>query len=161
MAKQMNVNMQLLDLEMRVLARMISILLYERSCKKWSPCKRAYNTILPLLQNETETFYEKCIENVGRMENDIHKYHCFMCLPIEYTCKHFRKVMRDPDFSMFICKEYIDLMLRDYVGISQHQFFGINMFSKETFTWDEINPNSLEASKFAQKLLSYVLQKIL
>ena len=85
----------------------------------------------------------------------------FMCLPIEYTCKHFRKVMRDPDFSMFICKEYIDLMLRDYVGISQHQFFGINMFSKETFTWDEINPNSLEASKFAQKLLSYVLQKIL
>ena len=77
MAKQMNVNMQLLDLEMRVLARMISILLYERSCKKWSPCKRAYNTILPLLQNETETFYEKCIENVGRMENDIHKYHCF------------------------------------------------------------------------------------
>ena len=52
MAKQMNVNMQLLDLEMRVLARMI-----------------------------------------------------------EYTCKHFRRVMRDPDLSMFICKEYIDLMI--------------------------------------------------
>ena len=59
MAKQMNVNMQLLDLEMRVLARMIRILLYERRCKKCPPCKRPSNVILPLLQNETETFYEK------------------------------------------------------------------------------------------------------
>ena len=69
--------------------------------------------------------------------------------------------MTDPDLSMFICKEYIDLMLQDYIGISQHQFFGINMLTKESFTWEEINSNSLEASKFAQKLLSYVLQKIL
>ena len=161
MAKQMNVNMQLLDLEMRVLARMIRILLYERSCKKCPPCKRASNIILPLLQNETETFYEKCIENISQMENDIHTYHCFMCLPIEYTCKHFRRVMTDADLSLFVCKEYIDLMLHDYRGIDQHQFFGYNMFSKETFTWDEINPNSLEASKFIQKLLSYILQKLL
>ena len=71
MAKQMNVNMQLLDLEMRVLARMIRIVLYERSCKKCPPCKRASNVILPVLQNESETFYEKCIENSGKMENDI------------------------------------------------------------------------------------------
>ena len=69
--------------------------------------------------------------------------------------------MSDPDLSMFVCKEYIDLMLRDYRGIDQHQCFGISMFSKETFTWDEINPNSLEATKFAQKLFSYVLQKLL
>ena len=69
MAKQMNVNTPLLDLEMRVLARMIRILLYERSCKKCPPCKRASGVILPLLQNETETFYEKCIENIGQMEN--------------------------------------------------------------------------------------------
>ena len=102
---------------------MIRILLYERSCKKCTLCKRAYNTILPLHQNETETFYEKCIEHIGRMENDMHKYHCLMWLPIGYTCKNFRGVMRDPDLSMFICKEYIDLMLRDYVGISQHQVF--------------------------------------
>ena len=66
MTKQMNVNIQVLDLEMRVLARMIRILFYERSCKKCPPCKRAYNVVLPLLQNETETFYEKCIENIGQ-----------------------------------------------------------------------------------------------
>ena len=84
-----------------------------------------------------------------------------MYLPIEYTCKHCRRVMRHPDLSMVVCKEYIDLMLQDYVGISQHQCFGYTMFSKETFTWDEINPNSLEALKFTQKLLSYVLQKLL
>ena len=161
MAKQMNVNMQLLDLEMRVLARMVLILLYERSCKKCYPCKKAYETVLPLLQNETETFYEKCIETIGQLENDIHKYRCFMCIPIEYTCKNCRKVMTDPDLSMFIFIEYIDLMLRDYIGISQHQFFGLNIFNKESVTWEEINPNSLEASKFAQKLLSYVLQKSL
>ena len=95
------------------------------------------------------------------MENDIHKYQCFMCLPIEYACTHFRRVMTDADLSMFVCKEYIDLMLHDYRGIDQHQFFGYNMFSKETFTWDEIHPNSLEASKFIQKLLSYILQKLL
>ena len=58
MAKQMNFNRQLLDLEMQVLARMIRILLYERSCKKCPPRKRASNVILPVLQNETETFYE-------------------------------------------------------------------------------------------------------
>ena len=104
MAKQMNVNMQLLDLEMRVLARMIRILLYKRSCKKCPPCKRASNVIVPLLQNETDTFYEKCIENIGQMENDIHKYQCFMCLPIEYRCKHCRRVMSDPDLSLFVCK---------------------------------------------------------
>ena len=69
--------------------------------------------------------------------------------------------MTDADLSMFVCKEYIDLMLHDYRGIDQHQFFGYNMFSKETFTWDEINPTSLEATKFTQKLLSYVLQKLL
>ena len=69
--------------------------------------------------------------------------------------------MSDPDLSMFICKDYLDLMLRDYRGICQHQFFGYNMFSKETFTWDEIHPNSLEATKFTQKLLSYVLKKLL
>ena len=161
MAKQMNVNMQLLDLEMRVLARMMHILVYERSCKKCTPCKRAYDTALPLLQNGTETLYEKCIENIGQMENDIHKYRCFMCLPIEYTLKNVRKVMTDPVLSMCICKEYIYLMLPDYIGISQHQFFGIIMFNKESLSWEEIIPNSLEALKFAQKRLSYVLQKIL
>ena len=161
MAKQMNVTMQLLDLEMRVLARLIRILLYERSCKKCPPCKRASNVILPVLQNETETYYEKCVENIGQMENDIHKYQCFMCLPIEYTCKHFRRLMTDADIYIFVCKENIDLMLRDYRGIDQHQFFGYNMFSKETFTWDEINPNSLEASNFIPKLLSYIVQKLL
>ena len=65
MATQMNITMQLLDLEMRVLARMIRILLYERRCKKCPPCKRASTVILPLLQNETEPFYENCIENIG------------------------------------------------------------------------------------------------
>ena len=34
-------------------------------------------------------------------------------------------------YQFFVCKEYIDLLLHDYRGIDQHQYFGYNMFSKE------------------------------
>ena len=73
-----------------------------------------------------DVFYNK--ENGFTVSEILHiiaitAYQCFMCLPIENKCTDVRKVMTDPDLSMVICKEYIDLLLRDYLGISQHQFF--------------------------------------
>ena len=57
-------------------------------------------------------FMRHVLKILGEWRMIYTKYLSFMCLPSEYTCTNFRKVMTDPDLSMFICKDYIDLMLR-------------------------------------------------
>ena len=95
------------------------------------------------------------------MEDRLHTYECFMCYPLDYMCRYFRHVISIPDLSKFICKDYMHMIIWDYRGIDQHQFCGANSYGIGSHKWEEVDPNSLESTRVCQKLLIYVMQKLL